>query len=654
MVCWRCGLQMKEGSIRCPECGAEPPKKRRRSAAPVGDESNEQAAVRNSSEGTGRRRASVPAGAVVSMPGSPAEPVRQSPPGGKGSQPPGRSAPSPASRPADAPPRGGSAQPQKRAPVVKLPQQEQPEKAEAQPRMVRRHEYEAIVPSTMGYDKVNWLRLCLIAVASVILLAISIYVFTTQTDAGQRFLARAGREASAKAFHEIGKDYLTDGSLAKAIESLEIAQGKEPDNLEILVDLGKAYKGGNKMELAELAFSYGIEQWPQYPESYRLLVDIMLEKERNYEALQVLEMALENIDEDEYFQTLYDKLLPKTPSVSRLGSTTITEEIEDLTLEAEKDAIIYYTLDGITDPREAGIVYTEPLYLEEGTRKLRAVAYKDGMFSKEQTQLYVINKLAPDMPRSSIAPGMYKYGTTMTLKPALGSETDTVAIYYTDDGTIPSMENGKLFTDPIKLRYGKNHIQAVAYNADEKASNIFSIELQTEGGAKLKTSMDERDTIGGLTLFSTTRSAFEEKHGKPISEQPDGEDILGSYTRLTYQFGYAVFLDRGSDREPVLVELETKSSAFSGPRGTGIGSRMQDVISAYRDEGGEDNAKGGRLLYSLYTGRIGMITKINEDEYTISYYAKLENGQYIELTYHTMDGLVDSMYWIQYDVRTAN
>lgn len=638
---------MNENSIKCVECGAERPRSNRRAAA--------SAAAKKTSADANRASADVSSSAKSS-----AEKQREARPQGGGSRPSAegmqfqrprevlsRDMHENVQTPAEMPPKRIGSMP----PSVS----KQPTAPQAAPRMVKRHSYEAITPQTQGYDHVNWLRMCVIAVICVVVLVGGIYFFLSKTSPGQRWLASNEYEASAEAYHEIGRTLMTEGSISKAIKALEIAQAKEPNNLEILVDLGKAYLGVNNLQDAELAFGHAIQKWPEYPEPYRFLSESLIEQGRTYEAMQLLEMAMEK-NEDSYFETTFTRLLPATPSIvdpkegTQILGGRFGSEFSIKLISEEDDVEIYYTLNG-KDPKEVGILYKRPIYLEEGGRKLRAVAKKGDVFSKEMVQSFVINKPTPDMPRSNLLSGTYKSVRTVSLR----AENDA-EIYYTTDGTTPIVQdgeviNGILYENPIQLRIGKTEIRAFAKNSDGKFSNVLSIEYKCEG--KTKTSMEAADTIGGLKLYGTTRSTFESKYGAPLSEHPDGEDMMGVYTKLIYSFGYAIFLDRGNESEPFLMELSTSSTAFSGPRGTGIGSRMQDVIDAYRDEGGENNAKGGRLLYSL-TGqnmrRIGMMDKLSETEYQVAYYCMLENGQFISLIYHITDGLVDRMDWVQYDV----
>lgn len=506
-------------------------------------------------------------------------------------------------------------------------------------RMVRRHRYQAIEPEHSEYASRNWIVLLLVTFVSVALLTVAIWFFFTGTSAGQTFCARMGWDATAEAYHRLGREYMNAGSITRAVQALEIAQTKNPDDLETLIDLGKAYTATSQTERAELAYMEAARKWPNYPESYRYLIERMLEDGRNYEAMQCINMAIENTG-DSYFTSLQKQLRPATPSVSVLGGS-FAEEFE-LTITADEGAAIYYTING-GSPSEEGVLYSEPIYLEEGTWRIAMIAVKDDFISNVNTQTYIVNKPTPDAPKSNLQSGTYDRVRTVSLR----AGKDCV-IYYTIDGTAPTIES-KLYAEPIQLRVGKTNVRAIAVNSEGKVSNEMSIEYVCKGNAG--TAFKESDKIDKLALNSTTQEKFISTYGQPNATRSDGYDDLGVYTRLDYAWGYAVFLDKQNGKDPVLVELSTSSPNMQGPRSTGIGMRVEDVLSAFRDAGGEENTKGVRNLYTLNmtnTGALGILTRLSEGEYHIGYYYHLETGAWLELSYYSEGGLITRMEWMWY------
>ncbi len=505
-------------------------------------------------------------------------------------------------------------------------------------RMVKKHHYQSISPQYDGYQSRKWFKICLLAFLFILVLTVGIYMFLSSTEPGQYLLAKFGCNASATAYYSLGNELMNSGQILKATDAFEIALSREPDNLEILAALGRAYLGSGKYEEAESVYSYAIKNWPVYPESYTQLINMMLEKGRTYEAYQLIELAINNTN-DPLFSAMETELLPARPSVSVMGATF--KEPFSIELNCTENCQIYYSVLG-EDPLTEGALYTAPIFLEEGTWKLRAVAVADNLASKEQTQTYIINKPSPDMPKPSLATNTYSSVRTVTLR----AGSDAVAIYYTMDGTIPTTES-KLYEGPITLRIGKTVLRAIAVNAEGKISNVMEVEYVCEG--RVKTSMQEKDVIDNLKLFDTTQSAFISRYGEPDTTVNDGMDEQGTYTRLYYDFGSAVFLNTGGSHEARLVELYINTKGFSCPRSTGIGSSLDTVLSAFRDEGGEENVSGRRILYTLSSGNMGVFQREEADACTASYYCKCEkNGAYIELTYHFVNDTVTAIDWIWY------
>jgi len=85
------------------------------------------------------------------------------------------------------------------------------------------------------------------------------------------------------------------------------------------------------------------------------------------------------------------------------------------------------------------------------------------------------NKCAPVV--SSVKSGTYSSAQNVVLTCA----TASAAIYYTDDGTIPSATNGTLYSDPIALADPSNTcIKAVATKAEHANSDILELYITVE------------------------------------------------------------------------------------------------------------------------------------------------------------------------------
>jgi tetratricopeptide (TPR) repeat protein len=81
-------------------------------------------------------------------------------------------------------------------------------------------------------------------------------------------------------------------------------QGNRGNKLQKYLDLGNKYIAELDYEQAIIAFQKAIEIDPKCEEAYKALVDIYIETE-DYEAvLEILEMAVDNVDDTEYFEEI--------------------------------------------------------------------------------------------------------------------------------------------------------------------------------------------------------------------------------------------------------------------------------------------------------------------------------------------------------------
>ncbi|GHU65244.1 hypothetical protein FACS1894184_00660 [Clostridia bacterium] len=471
-------------------------------------------------------------------------------------------------------------------------------------------------------------------------------MFLNRTDQGQFLLASWGRAADADAYARLGRKLMNEGSVPGAVRALEMALSKDSGNLSILLDLGGAYEANEQYDRAELAYRRAISLHPKASPPYQRLISLFQMYEKPWEAMQCMRFAFEQTGDDAFSQMLAQSQ-PDYPRVSAVGQVYATPITIELTTN-QQNATIRYTLDG-SDPY-VGNIYKEAIFLEERDEPytLRAVTFVEGRVSAEQKQTYTIRTAAPKMPESNLKPGAYD--TVRTL--ALRAEPDCV-IYYTTDGS-PATPTSKVFEKGSLITLRKSSattVRAIAVAPNGKVSNEMSIRYVC--GGTVKTSLMEKDTFDKLTLFSTTRAQFISRFGVPDSVVPGGSDAQGTYSVLYFPFGYAVFRDADDPDASVLAELTVNADSIKGPRGVMVGMSLSDAMALFRDEGGEDDGSGNRILYSFISGaaegNMGLLKRVSEDEYEVHYYTKL-NRDYIELAVYAKNGVVSRLEWLRYRV----
>lgn len=135
---------------------------------------------------------------------------------------------------------------------------------------------------------------------------------------------------------------------------------------------------------------------------------------------------------------------------------------------SEKGAVIYYTLDGSAPTRQSTL-YTEALKIETvGTTTLRAIAYNEANLAGEELKaVYEITLIKPETPQIMPASGTYRYGEKISMEVQAGATA-----YFTIDGTIPTKENGYIYTEGIMMPIGNVIFSAIVIDRYGTVSNV--------------------------------------------------------------------------------------------------------------------------------------------------------------------------------------
>jgi hypothetical protein len=166
-------------------------------------------------------------------------------------------------------------------------------------------------------------------------------------------------------------------------------------------------------------------------------------------------------------------VLAATPTFSPVSGGYVTPVSVTLS-DSTPAATIYYTLDGTT-PTITSTVYTAPIVLPLGTTTIQAIATAAGFTtSAVGTSSYAVSPVTPPPPPVAAATPTFSPptgGYAPPLSVTLADSTPGATIYYTTDGTLPTISSA-VYGAPIALALGATTIQAIATAAGFIPSTI--------------------------------------------------------------------------------------------------------------------------------------------------------------------------------------
>lgn len=475
---------------------------------------------------------------------------------------------------------------------------------------------------------VNWAMVALVTVIVLMMAAGAGLVYLRVTPAGQRVMARMGRTARADAYWEVGTEYLDQGYIGRAITAYNTGLELEPDRPDLvdkLLLLAEAYEaGGQQADAMDIYSRIYTRIAPDSPIGYRNAIRLLLAQDRVFPATQLMQDAFDKTG-DESFYNQRSQLVPLPPTASLSAGRYLLSRTVSFSSPQGYD--IYYTT-GNEELPERGILYTEPISMQEGTYSFRAVCMASELFSDEMSVSYTITLPTPLAPKATLAQGEYTRAQNVRLRDM--NESGDITMYFTIDGSKPSMDSPQYRDEPIKLRGGRMNLRAIAVNEYGKVSNELNVTYRINVPLRdyYRKYFRLEDSFADFTLMGTTMTQFVEAFGEPNSrEDTTDQDVTGQVARLTYPWGEARFML--ADGEGLLYMVSTTNPDMVGPRKTAIGMQLAQVTDLFRDMGQPANDKGDRgIYYDVDEGYANYLVHSDDpDEGTLTYVSTMVGGE---------------------------
>ena len=511
---------------------------------------------------------------------------------------------------------------------------------------------------------INWMLIGVALTLVLILAGAGYMLYMSRSDSGQRATARRNTMAAtegmfalaqntkdpllqeereallkqwggvpAQAYWLAGQDYLDVGDVQAAITCLRIGDAIDPDNYDGLLLLANAYELDAQDEQAEAVYlRLAQEVSPFRSEAYTALISMYQEQERRPEAADMMLLAYENTDRENFRQQRED-YIPAMPEVSlTAGRYEISAMEQDISLTSPQGYDVYYTVDDDAELPEDGILCEDGTIIpKEGAVTLRAVAVSGDLVSDPLSVSYNFYYPTPPAPKCNLAPNTYKTLREVSLRAGALSETQAAGLtkaeqaeieshyvyYYTIDGSTPTEESPVYDGTPIKLPSGRVKLKAVCVNQYGKMSPTLEVEYKFNVKPDPLKMYGETDTFGSFTLNKTSIDEFKSAFGNPTQElETTYLNLTNSARHLQYSWGYAVFILENSAWQ--LVRVDMNSEIGTPPRGVGFGSTESEIASVYKDFGQVQAPNGTRGLYYDYPN-VGQVLVNDDGTRTVRY-----------------------------------
>jgi hypothetical protein len=298
-----------------------------------------------------------------------------------------------------------------------------------------------------------------VAVAIIAIIAVAVAV-NENGKKGYDYNYTKGMELYEAADYDLAKEYF--------INAYNTSEGKR--NVTMMQNLADIYISEQDYSNAITVLKSILEYDVANTDALEKLAGIYYTKKDGAELT-----ALINKYEGNKASSVLDSYKVSEPSPSEIPGT-LSEPV-DLTLIAQDDCSIYYTLDG-TEPTTKSTLYSEPIKIEKDSVTIKAFAVNSiGVTSNTVTLAYTVSLQAPAAAELSVESSTISEGTVILIN----NLEEGCKAYYTVDGTTPTI-NSIIYDDGIDLTAGSYVLSVVIVNKSNLSSPITRKNITVEAG----------------------------------------------------------------------------------------------------------------------------------------------------------------------------
>lgn len=255
----------------------------------------------------------------------------------------------------------------------------------------------------------------------------------------------------------------SNGKYEEAYEAIQKAIELDPEAADAWLLKADILYAQKEYDKSESVLKKIIGLYPDNQTAYGTLVRVY-ETTRQTDKIADLFASCTNLD----IREKYSAYICDVPAVDPEGGNF--SDYVTISISAEEDAKVYYTLDGTT-PGTESTQYENPFDLSEGTTRLRAVAVNEkGIESDVVDFTYSVLYPVPDTPKIAPSSGTFTEGMDTTIQVVV---PDGCKVYYSFDQK-PTEKTGSLYKGAVDMPVGEHTFYAIAVNAYGKSSYAAS------------------------------------------------------------------------------------------------------------------------------------------------------------------------------------
>ena len=262
---------------------------------------------------------------------------------------------------------------------------------------------------------------------------------------------------------------------------------------------------------------------------------------------------------------------PDAPTASPAGGVLTVATRVSLSAGTEK---IYYTTDG-TEPTKSSALYTEPILINKATI-LKAIAVsEEGVESEVATFVYTAAAKAAKVTSSKPDGSVLEPGDKIQLH----SSTAGVTIYYSTNGTEPTLDNldNMLIYDGESIEINRSvTIQAVAYKADLRMSEVAIWNYIVEKIPAVEQKKAEAEKLAEEGLRDTDASGLNR-----TNEKEEDDKITKIVREKEYQTEI-IYSSEAFNGKIVLETIEKDDNPYTIKKAKGIYGDDKTILETYQ------------------------------------------------------------------------